>query len=52
MSWLILKHKRNEYSIDELVENYNLQDAEIENGYLNYLKEYIYPVKLRGLWQL
>lgn len=47
LGWLILKHKRNEYSIDELVKNYNLHDAEIEDGYLNYLKKNIYPIKLR-----
>ena len=47
MSWLLSKNKKNRYSIDAMVEKYDLHNVEIENGYLNYLKEYIYPVKLR-----
>ena len=47
LGWLLLNNNKNKYSIEALVENYNLRDWEIENEYLDYLKEYIYPIKLR-----
>lgn len=45
---VIYRNKKTKYSINTLVDNYDLSDINIENEYLDYLKEYIYPVKLRA----
>ena len=39
---VIYRNKKTKYSINTLVDNYDLSDINIENEYLDYLKEYIY----------
>ncbi len=44
---LILYNKRNGYSVNATIGNYNIQDEKIEEEYLNFLKENIKPLKIR-----
>lgn len=44
---LILYNKRNGYSVNATIGNYNIQDEKVEEEYLNFLKENIKPSKIR-----
>lgn len=47
ISVIVINNNKKQYSIDALVDDYDLSDVNVENEYLDYLKEYIYPIKLR-----
>ncbi len=47
--FVVLKnHKYTKYDIDSKIGSYDLSNGVVEDAYMEYLKEYIYPVKLRA----
>ncbi len=45
--FMIYKKSNNRFDINNSLGNYNLNDDKVKEEYLNYIKETIYPIKLR-----
>ena len=45
--FMIYKKSNNKFDINNSLGNYNLNDDKVKEEYLNYIKETIYPIKLR-----